>query len=407
MGKRLPNRTDIIFGFDSLLDTMTNAVGILIIVLAVAYLFVIDTIDRVAESDSIRSVNANANIQMQADLERLDTVLEQVKEEWKTAQKKAQYHRVRLDQVERNISVLKAILPQDELSRINIQKAAKALQPDRMVPQQLKDEVRQLKEQIRQAKQSIKLQRDLPRPKVTIARVPDPVPAPTGARRLTFLCRYGRLVYYPANEMIALLHKGMASATGASPTDLSLKITDFEKVVSYFDAHEIAIGGLRWRLRVLQRMDAADTTHRVLKAFLEWTAPDIGETFEEMQNDHSRYRKICDKFSDQQVYAKYYVWGDSFPEYAIAREIADANKIPAGWVAKEGDAEYLLVLSAIKTGGKRTPGGSGNISQMPVPRYIGGGGFGGGRGTSTSFAPAQGGGAVGIVGASPGGDFVD
>ena len=402
------NSTDINFGFDSLLDTMTNAVGILIVVLAVAYLFVMDTIDRVAESEPVSSVNTNANIEhLQDDLKRLESLLKTLEEEWKTAQKEAQHHRMRLDQVESNIRVLEAILPQDELDRINIKKVAASLQPNRTLPKQLKEEVRQLKKQILLAKQAIELQRDIPKPKVTIARVPDPVPAPTGAKRLTFLCRYGRLVYYPAAEMITLLHKGIATATGATPSDIKLKITDFEKVVNYFDTHEIALDGLRWRMSILQRIDAASTTNRILKAFLEWTAPDVGETFEQMRNDQSRYREICEKFADQHVYAKYYVWGDSFPEYAIAREIADENKIPAGWVAKDGDAEYLLVLSTIKTGGKKRPGVQNNFGKMPLTGYIGVGTLSGARGTGTTIAPAHGGGTVGIFGASPSGDFVD
>ena len=402
------NATDTNIGFDSLLDTMTNAVGILIVVLAVAYLFVIDTVDRVAKLDPMSSLATNQEYQqLQAESERLDRLFEQVEREWKAAQRHAQYHGTQLAQIQNNISILKNLLSQDELSRINIQDIAQGLQKNRMKPQQLKDEVYQLKEQMKQVQNTINFQRDLPTPKITIARVPDPTPAPEGAKRLTFLCRYGRMVYYPTDKMIQLLHKGISEATGSELSNPEVRIRDFEKVVNYFNTHETALGGLRWRLSVFQRVDAANVTHRALKAFLEWTTPEVGESLEDIQKDGSQYRKILTDYADQHVYAKYYVWGDSFPEYAIAREIADEKNIPAGWVAKEGDAEYILTLTNIQTGGKKRPEVPDKIRQMPVPKIFTGGRIGVGAGGSTSFTPAAGGGAVGIIGASPGGDFVD
>ena len=202
--------------------------------------------------------------------------------------------------------------------------------------------------------------------------------------------------------MLQLLHQGIADATGSGLSNPRIRISDFVNIVRYFDAHEIALKGLRWRLSIVQRIDAANATHRELKAFLEWSTPEVGENLEYIQNANSEYHKILKGSTGRKVYAKYYVWGDSFPEYAIAREIVDEYKIPAGWVAKEGDAEYILIVSSTQTGKKRH-GGLDKLKQMPLPRFYTGGGIGGG----TSFTPAPGGGSVGIIGASPGGDFVD
>lgn len=401
------NNKDTNIGFDSLLDTMTNAVGILIIVLAVSYLVMVDTVDRVAQLDPKPSLTTIEEYQkLQVDSKRLDRILAQVEKKWKAAQRDAQYIQAQLDQIHNKTSALTNILTQYDLSRINIQEVEQGLQRDRNIPQQLKDEVDQLKQQAGQAQHVLNLQRELPKPKVTIARVPDPVPAPKGAKRISFLCRYGHVVYYPAEKMIRLLHQGIAGATGSELSNPRVRIADFEKVVNYFDTHKITLGGLRWRLSVLHRIDAAKVTYRDLKAFLEWTTPDVGETLEEIQKDSSQYRKILADFADKDVYAKYYVWGDSFPEYAVAREIVDENHIPAGWVAKEGDAEYILVLTRTPTGKKRREG-TDKIMQMPVPRIYTGRGIGIGGGGSSSFTPAPGGGPLSIIGASPGTDFVD
>lgn len=399
------NTRDPNIGFDSLLDTMTNAVGILIVVLAVAYLVVVDTVDRVAESDPKQSITTIEDYQkLQDDLMHLDRVLEEVEQEWITAQKDAQCYQAQMNQIQNKSSMLTNLMTQDDLSRVNIQEKAQELRRNHDTPRQLKAEVDHLKEQVKQFQHTINLQRDLPKPKVTIARVPDPVPAPKGAKRMSFLCRYGRVVYYPADKMIKLLHQGISDATGSELSNPRIRIPDFEKVVNYFNTHEIALKGLRWRLTVLQRVDAANTTYRDLKAFLEWTSPEIGETLEEIQEDKSLYRTTLAGFADKDAYAKYYVWGDSFPEYAIARDIVDENHIPAGWVAKEGDAEYILVLTSTQTGKKRHEGPDKHKQKMLVPRIYTGGRIGGG---SASFTPASGGGSAGIIGSSPGGDFVD
>lgn len=402
------NNRDPNTGFDSLLDTMTNAVGILIVVLAVTYLVIIDNVDRVANLDLKPSLVKNEDYdQLQAELKRLDGVLEQLKEKWKAAERDVQYHQAHLDQVQTSSDTLTNILKQFDSSHFDIQEVEQKLQRDRNMPRQLEDEIDHLKEQMKNFQHAVNLQRELPKPKVTIARVPDPVPAPKGAERITFLCRYGQVVYYRTDEMTQLLHQGIADATGAELSDPKITIRYFDKAVEYFDTHEVALKGLRWRLRVVQRVDETNVIHRDLKAFLEWTVADIGETYQDIQKDNSQYRKILSGFADKDVYAKYYVWGDSFPEYVVAREIVDEHNIPAGWVAKEGDAEYIIVLSSTQTGKKGHEAPDKLQQKVRVPRFYTGGGAGIGGGGSVSHTPGTGGGSVGIIGASPGGDFVD
>jgi len=395
-------------GFDSLLDTMTNAVGILIIVLAVSYLVFVDNMDRVANLN-VKPASASAGDyhQLQAESERLDGILEQLEKEWKTAQRDMQHHQAQLDQIQTIADTLTSILTQYDSNLVDVQAVERTLRKDRNLPQALGNEINYLKEQINKFQYSSNLQRQLPKPKVTIARVPDPVPAPEGAERITFLCRYGQVVYYRTDEMAQLLYQGIADATGSELPNSTIKISDFDRIVKYFDTHTIALHGLRWRLSVIQRFDAANVIHRDLKAFLEWPADHIGETYQEIKKNDSQYRKTVSEFADKHVYAKYYVWGDSFPEYAVAREIIDEQKIPAGWVAKEGDAEYLLVLSSTQTGKKGQKAPDEFKQKVRVPRFYTGGGTGIGGGGLVSPTPAGGGGSVGIVGALPGGDFVD
>ncbi len=400
-------------GFDSLLDTMTNTVGVLIIVLAVSYLALRDTVYRVDRLDPAPSTTViEEYTQLQNDLRWLNKVVEQKEGEWKEINQNLKISKAQQDQINNTNVILAKHMLQDELSHVDIQEIALGLQRNRKTHQQLKDEVDRLKQQVRQARHTLNLQRDIPKPKVTLARVPDPVPAPVGAKRISFLCRYGRVVYYPAEKMLKLLHQGIADATGSDLSNPKIRVRDFGNVVKYFDSHKIIWDGLRWRLRVIQRVDAADKTYRDLKAFLEWTTPEVGESLDDVQKRSSQYQIRLAESAGKNVYAKYYVWGDSFPEYAIAREIVDGYRISAGWVAKEGDAEYVLVVGSTQTGSEKYTGldPSGPM-QMPVPITTMRGriGFGSGIGVggSSSFTPSSVGGAIGIMGASPGGDFID
>ncbi len=396
-------------GFDSLLDTMTNTVGVLIIVLAVSYLALRDTVNRVDRLDPAPPATViESYTQLQDDLKRLDKIAEQKEEEWRAIHRDLKLRQDWEGQVRNSNSILTRQLKHDELNQVDIQEITLGLERNRRTHQQLAGEVDRLKQQVRQVKHTLNLQRDIPKPKVTLARVPDPVPAPVGAKRESFLCRYGRVVYYPANRMLKLLYQGITDATGS---DLSnLRISDFGSVIKYFDNQKIVWGDLRWRLCVIQRVDQANKTHRDLKAFLEWTTSEVGESLDDIQKRHSLYQQKLAKSAGKSVYAKFYVWGDSFPEYAIAREIVDGYGISAGWVAKEGDAEYVLIVSSTQTDrnkhGDLEPSGPMRMF-VPMTTMRVGSGFGGGAGGASSFTPASGGGSVGIMGASSGGDFVD
>ncbi len=400
------NNRDPNIGFDSLLDTMTNVVGILIIVLSITYLVVMDIVDHVAKFDQRQSTTTIDEYQkLQAESKQLDTLLNQVKREWKETKKNAQYIQAQLNQIHTKSEILSNGLSKDDSNQINTQKIDRWLQINRNRVKQLNEKIDLLSKKSELAQHSINLQRELPKPKITIARVPDPVPAPKGAERISFLCRYGQIVFYPANKMTKLLYKGIAEATGTDSSNPKITMNDFTRIIEHFNNHEVSLKGLRWRVKAIQWVDSKKAVHRDLRAILEWGFG-VGETLEDIQKDTSQYRKILAEYANKHVYAKYYVWGDSFPEYTIARKIIDENHVPAGWVAKEGAADYVLALSSFQTSRKK--GTLVNSTRAPSSGVYRPGriGFGSGVGNAPTRATA-GGGSFGIVGSSPGGDFVD
>lgn len=393
-------------GFDSLLDTMTNAIGILIIVLAVSYLALQDSVNRVMRLEPVPKRSSAERLRdLYTQAQVLDETIDQLQTEWHTVYRESRYSLAQHKRTQERMAVLSASPGVGRIVAQDIHDIARQLEDDWSTFNRLMDEVDQLEQRVRRARQTIQLQRRLPEPKVTIARVPDPVPAPRDAQPLPFLCRYGRVVYYATDEMLNHLHRGVAEALKDGTESPQLQIRHLRHVADFFEQHNIGQDGLRWRLRVAQRVDAAGDVYRDVRAVLEWTSIEIGDDLERLQTEDSKHREILAKAVGRHVYAKYYVWGDSFAEYAVSRETADELGIPAGWVAKEGDAEYQLELMSIRvhTGRLALKAVPHIPERTPIPRIRIGMGIGG--------APSVGGTAAspsfGVIGASPGVDYVD
>lgn len=393
-------------GLDSLLDTMTNAIGILIVVLAVSYLALQDSVNRVirleptparSSVEQLRDLRAEANL--------LDRTVDHSRTEWQAVHRSSQYDHMRQQSIREKIGSLSSRLGPKTVGAMDARDIARQLAKDQSTLAQLTEEIGQLERRVKHAQQAVQLQRSLPKPKVTIARVPDPIPAPRDAQPLAFLCRYGRVVYYSTEEMLRHLNQGIAESLKASTTSARFEVRHLQQITSHFDLHEIGQDGLRWRIRVVQRIDTLGDTYRDVRAVLEWTSFDIGDDLDRLQTNESRHREILSKAAGSKAYVKYYVWGDSFAEYAVSREIADGLGLPAGWVAKEGDAEYQLELMSTRTyrGAPAVDTVQQTFDRTPIPRI----GFGIGMGGAPSLGGAGGSPSFGVVGASPGTDYVD
>ena len=137
-------------GFDALLDTMTNAVGILIIVLAIAHLTLHDTVQRVAKRDPAPPVPVLQEYQqLQTQLEHLDKIIDTRKTDWEAAQRNAQYSQAQLAQLQNQLKTAGKSLLQNDQSLRDVQKAVEDTQHNRNILQRLEEEVAGLNQQLK------------------------------------------------------------------------------------------------------------------------------------------------------------------------------------------------------------------------------------------------------------------
>jgi hypothetical protein len=149
-------------------------------------------------------------------------------------------------------------------------------------------------------------------PAATELRLPDPRPAPLGAKPTVFLCRYGRVLFPDLERLQGDFFEVVRRARGLSP--------------AYFRDHDVGNRELRWQV-----MDSSAGQI----ARLDWRRPNAGETLDELGNANSDYRAALERYDAERYYVQFYVWGDSFDVYLEARRQAEEAGFSIGWEAYE------------------------------------------------------------------------
>lgn len=252
---------------DSLLDTMANVVGILVVLMAVTQLTVNDAMKRIKtweseEAVSLREAEREARTQLAAiggiDLERTLEI----------ARLREHIEQLR-GQPEASAKRDKAAVATDVASQ-------------RMRARRLEDSIH-AKEQKLASLQILLSEAEARAEKEHVeVRLPDPRPAPPTAGELKVFCRKGRV----------------------------------------FDPRFVGNELLRWRM-----LD--DAGYPVAR--LEWRSDTIGETLAQLRSPDAQFRKLLDEVDSQSRFLRFYVWEDSFEVYLEARRLAEEAGFAAGW----------------------------------------------------------------------------
>lgn len=155
------------------------------------------------------------------------------------------------------------------------------------------------------------------------ARLPDTRPAPPGAAPIIYAARHGRIVQLDPRELVATLDSAVWRATHA--TDLrSLGASPVlrAQVVEFFEIRDVGDANLRWR--VFEESGE-------LVAHLEWRRDDLGETADQLASAGSQFRAELARLDRHRMALQFLVWDDSFDAYLAARKIADRGGFAAGW----------------------------------------------------------------------------
>jgi len=332
---------------DSLLDTMTNVVGILVILLTVTQLGVGDAVKRIATSSTVKPEEIDEAQAKLAELIRLRQSLEDrlkalseqdddvdVEQELRRLKKeledfKANVENLLANQEDKREAELELLKLKEE-AEAQIRKYEEEANKLRQKILGNEDELASLRAKLADTP----VQEALPAKEIIL---PNPRPAPEGIRPVTILCREGRVMLVDVEGIQELAQKRTGfiikrKRLGRDPTvgvDGKVLAEEFNKDPvndrnRNFDV-KMKIAGSVPKL-VLHRREEA------------------GETAEQLKRSGSRYQTQVKRVDPDEFYLQFLVWPDSFEPYLEARRISARRGLLAGWNAQTTGDEHTIDL---------------------------------------------------------------
>ena len=330
---------------DSLLDTMTNVVGILVILLVVTQLGVRSAVNRIRSSLPEISVQQHEEAQRvaqqrAAELQRLEGLRSQGADAEAKLRTELTALQQRVKQLESGMPAPSATTPaalQQSLAATT--KSVSELQPRVSA---LEEEVAKLSVDLEASKQK----KGIP---AEVVRLPDPRQPPPNAQAEYFYCRHGRIVYIDraaaakvAAQRLSFMRNQLRHDTTKSGLGGGLQkgkrlggkigqsstVTNVElnrtKCLEYFRKTHVMFGDHRLYL-------AAQDVHNVCWVVME-VSTRRGATARSVVTGQTRIRSTFLNIKRQGNYARFIVHPDSFEVYLKARAVAHQIGVPAGWV---------------------------------------------------------------------------
>jgi len=340
-------KKDSAASLDSLLDTMTNVVGILVILLTVTQLGVGDAVKRIATSSTVKPEQIEEAQKRLAELvrlrqglqDRLDALREQdevvdAAEELRRLKKELEDYKANVENLLANQQEKEAA----ELELLRLKEEAEAQlrkhkeEADKLRQQLLgnEDELASLRAKLADTP----VQEAVP-PKEII--LPNPRPAPEGIKPVTILCREGRVMIVDVEGIQETAQKRTAYIIKRKRLDRDPAAgIDGKALADEFNRDPVNDRNRNFDAKM-------KIAGRVPKLVLH-RREDAGDTAEQLQRSSSRYQTQVKRIDPDEFYLQFLVWPDSFEAYLQAREISARRGLLAGWQAQTTKDEYTIDL---------------------------------------------------------------
>lgn len=309
-----PGRRAVPDNLDPLVDTLSNVVGILVIVVVLTQLQLGDALTRVAEMDILRTREARAHelmpVETAALAERRDALLRRTDGDVEESITKAEETLAALSEIEaddESESVLE-LRERLEISQLELSEKRAALER---------------REGLAASLQHV--------PKQMVARLPDP--EIMQGKESWIIVRNGRIYLADRETLFEQGQTAIARVLGESDRDRVIRLDEWEAVARYFRKRDVGAGGFRWRFR----------TQPKARVELAWRSPDQGLVYAGLREDSAMRSWLAARSPDIDV-IQFQVWADSFEAYLAAREVIESAGFRAGWRGYEIEDELELPI---------------------------------------------------------------
>ncbi len=337
-----PKRRESVGSLDSLLDTMTNVVGILVILLAVTQLGVGDAVKRIR--GAMIEVSAEEFEQLQVRAAEVDELLVEQADAGAAAIKEQKVDSATLSTVNNLVAELNVAIAR--LSELQVEAdETRALIAERQKQvDELQEKIVQTDQEVADLGEQLAGTQELEIPPDQVVRLPNPREVPKGWEEVLFMCRGGRIMPIDHDYLLKRAHSAIARTSRARRTPI-IRLgqgnedkrkgvpVDCKILTEAFE--ERNIGNANFRIHI----EVKGQTPQLLYKLRE----DAGETAEEILDQRSKYRAQIRRIARNQ-YARFLVWPDSFEVYLAAREISEERNLAAGWELRHENSEYRRPL---------------------------------------------------------------
>lgn len=346
-----PRRRILPAFMDPLIGTMTNVVGILVILLLVTQFGVGDAVNRIR--GAIDSITPQDLEQLRAKAAETHRLTNEQRAQHAEMAPKLRAIGESVTETNKKIAATKREI--ESLQRLQQEKRTieESVQGQKQRLEQALGSLKDRQAQLANVQKEIAVIGPVEEMPPTVVHVPYPREASTLWKPLIFYCRKGRIVRFDKS----LLLSRAQDAIKKSP--LGRKQAgriECEQLLTLFEMKDVGNG----YFRLIAEM--ADNAPRFQVQFKDG----VGETVESIQNARSSFEQLTRRIDKQTEYVQFYVWPDSFDVYLLAREIIDKAGVAAGWKLFGMNEEAYIDLVDLRgervycEGYSEPPAGDGN-----------------------------------------------
>jgi hypothetical protein len=338
---------------DSLLDTMMNVVGILILVLVVTQLGVGDAVKRITETANIDpQVLEDQKKELASIKDERDTLLAAMVESAFVTED-AEQQKAKLEKLRRQIAEQEELLAQLEqkrkeeeakLAEIKLNMAAavaakKKIEENKQEREQLKSE---LSETLKEIARLEAVLADTPPPPVNppkVIKLPNPRPPPEGAEQWMFLCSENKVYPLPTGSVLEQIRK--ASQARALQVALKERRTFNPMTGEGTDRFLQEFNKNPWKNEYFEaKLANYDSYPRLVFHPL----PNGGEEEKVVRAARSKFQRELGMVNANKYFIRFYVCTDSFDIYVTTRRIVTDKGLMAGWEPQYKGWKYVTSL---------------------------------------------------------------
>jgi membrane-associated HD superfamily phosphohydrolase len=345
--------TEVGLNLDSLLDTLTNVIGFLLIMLVLLQLGMSQAIER------IREIDPTAFSISEADVEKSEERAKQRSEEIVESQQEA-------EALSEEMALLKDPSKATDADVIPLDQAKQQLTDVKSKVDEKEKEQKIKQAEVARLKERMGRTPRKAAPPPNEIRMPDPRGAPAGSSAMWVMCKDDGVTMIDVDLVRAEIKKRLkdprarAALMKKTLGGAAQGVYDPDKVRDLFRQKPYKTRDYAAQVKTFDNRASANIEIAML--------PGGGEDIKQMKRATSKFRRTLKTAKEKNKYIRFLVYPDSFEAYLTARSITDQANVAAGWEIFRRNSWEMSLGGDIKIFQKKKPPPRPKTTAKPAPK---------------------------------------